>query len=216
MTTARGGLPYIWVSWLAKQLGGDQQCLWATWFKAHYRHEKYEPRASQLARWSRDHDELVGQRRDVLEANGWFVHTERENEFRMKGRSAIVAGRPDLVACRDDVVRIVDGKTGMARQSDLWQVGIYAYAFPKTHKDLCDGKRIETELRYAKSDDVVLADGGLTPARLGQIVTTIQEAAADAPARKVPSASECAFCNIGPADCPERIEKADAGETRDF
>ena len=28
--------PYIWTTWLARLLAGQDQCEWAGWFRAHY------------------------------------------------------------------------------------------------------------------------------------------------------------------------------------
>ena len=41
-------------------------------------------------------------------------------------------------------------------------------------------------------------------ANLGEL---IRRQASDAPARRVPSAQECKFCDIRAVDCPERVEE---------
>ena len=50
---------------------------------------------------------------------------------------------------------------------------------------------------------------------LGQLIRRVASAT---PARKVPSAMECGFCNITKADCPERAagDVMEEGETSDF
>ena len=51
--------------------------------------------------------------------------------------------------------------------------------------------------------------------RLGSLIRRL---ASDTPARKVPSAGECRFCNITAEDCPERVEgeSREEGMTDDF
>ena len=51
--------------------------------------------------------------------------------------------------------------------------------------------------------------------RMGQLIRRL---AAAQPARKIPSQSECAFYDITPTDCPERVmdDGPGHGTTRDF
>ena len=49
--------------------------------------------------------------------------------------------------------------------------------------------------------------GQLTDELKGLIRGTIARVGADAPAVKVPSLSECRFCEITAADCPERVDE---------
>ena len=50
---------------------------------------------------------------------------------------------------------------------------------------------------------------------MGQLITRL---ASEMPARRVPSPGECRFCEITPADCPERAEEnpSEEGTTDDF
>ena len=45
-------------------------------------------------------------------SRGYTVSTEGQNSFNLRGRSAVLAGKPDLVARRGDEVVVVDAKTG--------------------------------------------------------------------------------------------------------
>ena len=47
----------------------------------------------------------------------------------------------------------------------------------------------------------------LTPERMAKIVDLIQVIAGPTPPEKVPSRPECRVCNIGQADCPERVRE---------
>lgn len=202
MAVARSGKPYIWVTHLAKLLGG-QQCLWSAWFKAHFKYEKYEEQALDLVKWNRDHNALMARRRKVLEAEGWTVTTEDQNAFKLEGQAAVVAGKPDLVATKNGQVLVVDGKTGRQRESDIWQVLFYLYSIPKSRPDLKGD--LVGEVEYKNGDVITVTPDALAGERMAALVDLIQIVAADMPPKRTPSRPECRSCNIGPRDCPERI-----------
>lgn len=208
MTSRRPGKPYIWATWLAKLLGG-QQCVWSAWFKAHYKYDKYEEEAADLVKWNQDHTKLMSGRRRELEADGWTVTVEDQNAFRLNGASAVVAGKPDLVAVKGDRAIVVDGKTGRERDSDVWQVLLYLFAIPKSRPDLPNN--IEGEVHY-KSGDITLTRQELDDQRIADLVALIKTVGGDTPPPKVPSRDECKRCNIGIQDCPQRVT-ADRGMT---
>ena len=61
--------------------------------------------------------------------------------------------------------------------------------------------------------------GGLDQGFMGQLITRIHRVAAPDPPPTTPSRTECAFCDITIADCPERVDLAappDGGTTDDF
>lgn len=201
MATRRNGKPYIWVTWLAKLLGGNE-CVYSAWFKAHFKYDKFEEQAVDLARWNRDHNKLMAARRRALERDGWTVTVEDQNAFKLEGAAAVVAGKMDLVAVKGDQVLVVDGKTGRERESDIWQVLIYLFALPKCRADL--PPNLEGEVHY-KHGDVTLTPAELTPDRLKELVGLIKVVGGETPPVKRPSRDECKRCNIGVKDCPERI-----------
>ena len=50
-----------------------------------------------------------------------------------------------------------------------------------------------------------------------ELVSLIHRLSADTPSPRAPSSQECRFCDIGPEDCPERIDQPAAErETADF
>lgn len=202
MATPRKSKPYIWVTWLAKLLGGNQ-CVWAAWFKAHYRYQKFEEQAADLAKWNQDHTRMMLARRRALERDGWVVTVEDQNAFALEGRTAIVAGKADLIAVKGDRVLVVDGKTGRERESDIWQVLLYLFALPKSRPDL-PTTNIEGEVHYAHAD-ITLTPEGLTEPRVAQIVALVKTVGSDTPPPKTPSREECRRCNIGFSDCPQRV-----------
>lgn len=197
----RGSKPYIWATWIAKLLGGDQ-CLYSAWFRAHFQHAKFEEEASQLAEWNRDHTALMRQVRADLEENGWQCRVESENDFKLEGTLATVAGKPDLVATMPGHMLVVDGKTGKRRDSDVWQVLIYLYAIQLQHPDLTVSLAGEV---FYKGASISVRASELNEARREDIVRMVKVVAAATPPAKAPSRSECKRCNIGPLDCPDRV-----------
>lgn len=207
MATRRTGKPYLWVTWLAKLLGG-QQCYWRVWFQAHFKYDKYNEEALDLAKWNREHTRMMQARVRELEEAGWTITTEDQNAFKLEGAAAVVAGKPDIVASQPGHVLVVDAKTGRQRESDIWQVLLYLFAIPKSRPDLTGA--LEGELQYKNGDGLTLTPEELTAQRMNDIVGLIRIVAADEPPVKKPSRDECRRCDIGFADCPQRVgAKAD-------
>lgn len=210
--TKRPGSAYIYATWVAKLLGG-LQCTYSAWFRAHYKHQKYEESAADLVKWNRDHIKLMQARQQQLEADGWTCFVEDDNSFKLEGATAVLAGKPDLVAVKGDQVLLVDGKTGRERESDPWQVLIYLWALPKVRPDLA-AKQIEGEVYYRSGAATV------TPAeleeRLPRILELVKVIGADTPPAKRPSRMECRLCTIGAWDCPERVGEAKTTAVGEF
>lgn len=198
----RDGKPYVWVTWLAKLLGGEQ-CVWKVWFMAHHRHAKLAERDGlQLAEWNRDHSQLMREQKLLLEAEGWQCQTE--HEFKLEGKTAIIAGKEDLVATMPGNILVVDGKTGRRRDADFWQVLIYLYA--RLHQPTKHDERIKLSglvvYKQPPSVDVRIADVDRREAELLQVIQQI--ASPTAPSRN-PSRHECDRCSIRVEDCPQRF-----------
>ena len=206
MATRKSGKPYIWTTWLAKLLGGNQ-CVWSAWFKAQHRYDKYEEQALDLAQWNREHTDLMRRRRLEMEREGWSVTEENQNAFKVEGPEAVVAGKPDLIGRRPGMALVVDGKTGRERASDYWPVLFYLYALPKQFADLRT-LALEGEIQYRRGDQrLTVTPAELTPERMAQIVALIRVISGPTAPAKVPSVHECRTCNIGPKDCPERVRE---------
>jgi CRISPR/Cas system-associated exonuclease Cas4 (RecB family) len=203
MATRRTGKAAIWVTWLAKLLGGHR-CIYSAWFKSHYRYDKFEEQALDLVKWNREHNALMAARVKELEADGWTVMVEDQNAFKLEGEVAVVAGKPDIVATKPGQVLVVDGKTGRERESDLWQVLFYLFAIPKSRPDLKGD--LVGEVQYAKGDvRITVTPADLDETRMEQLVGLIKTVAGSVPPPKAPSRAECKVCNIGHRDCPQRV-----------
>lgn len=198
----RSGRPFVWVTWLTGLLAREQQCVFASWHKAHFRYAKLPDSTFDSAAWTADHAALVQRRAGELVDEGWRVRIENENAFRLKGQSAIVAGKMDIVALRDGVVRIVDAKTGQQKHRDFFQLLIYLFALPKCWPELAD-HAIEGEVCY-RDHTVPIGGHELTATRIAEIAAAVKAVAAAAPPQPVPSAGECGRCDV--ASCTARVD----------
>ena len=195
--------PYIWATWLARLLAGEASCEWASWFRSHYQAWAKPPTDFDQARESR-------------EKLGYTVYTEAQNAFRLRGKFATLAGKPDLIAVKGQDVVIIDAKTGKPSPSHAAQVRIYMYALPKALEQF-RGVEFRGHVIYPDANVQIPASGidGKFVERLGALIRRL---AAETPARRVPSTQECRFCDITKADCPARIDDGppEEGTTADF
>ena len=81
-----------------------------------------------LANWN---CRRTARRPDSRLTNDRDVYVEGQNSFRLRGQSATLAGRPDLMVVHGDGALIVDVKTGRKQPWHSVQVMIYMYALPR-------------------------------------------------------------------------------------
>ena len=208
--------PYIWATWLARLLAGEASCEWAGWFRSHYQDWTKPPSEFDQARWMLEHTALVNQERPSRERLGYTVHTENQNSFRLRGKSATLAGKPDLIAVKGGDAVIIDAKTGKPSPAHPAQVLIYQYAVPKA---LPEYRGVEFRGHVVYPDSQVGIPASAVDSRFVQnLAALIRRLASETPARKVPSAGECRFCDITAEDCPDRINDGpqEEGITEDF
>ena len=196
--------PYIWATWLSRLLTGENSCEWAIWFKAHHQSwskvpHDFDQTESLLTRTS-----LLNDKKSQWEARRQHVYVEGQNSFRLRGQSATLAGRPDLIVVRSNDALIIDIKAGQQQPSHYVQIMIYMYALP----------RALPQYQHAKLAGEVVYPTRTTRVPMGSLHTQfkkdlgalIRRIAADKPATKVPSEQECRFCDITAEDCAERID----------
>ena len=123
--------PYIWATWLPRLLIGENSCEWAVWFKARHQDWTRTPSEFSQAEWMLNHTALLNKRKANWNHGGFDVNIEGQNSFQLQGRSATLAGKPDLITQRDGQAVIVDVKTGQESASHVVQVMIYLYAIPR-------------------------------------------------------------------------------------
>ena len=209
--------PYIWATWLPRLLTGENSCEWAVWFKAHHRDWARQPSDFDQAQWLLDHTALVNERISNWEVGGFEVDVERQNSFVLRGKSATLAGRPDIIAYRDDQAVIVDAKTGHDSPSHIVQVMIYLYAVPKALERYRNAK-LRGQVTYRDHTVRVSADD-VDNQFVKNLGALIRRLSANEPARRVPSPQECRFCEITAGDCPARVDtgiETEEGNTDDF
>jgi CRISPR/Cas system-associated exonuclease Cas4 (RecB family) len=198
--------PFIYVTWITKILAGDQSCEWSAWFKAHYSDYEKQPRDFDIKVWTSRHGEMVRQRAGELQKEGYTVFLEDQNKFTLKGASATLQGKPDIVAVResDQDYLVIDCKSGKQRDSDTFQVLIYMMALPLAHP-ACKGKVVRGQLEYPKPED--RTDIDVLPKKTLELITsTIQRVAQAQPLPIVPTYRECRFCELTSADCTKRVD----------
>lgn len=214
--------PYVWVTWLAGLLAGDKQCWFAAWMKAHHQLAKRPDQTFDRAAWAADHDRLVDLRAVQLMADGYTVHRERENEFKLVGKTALLSGKCDIIAFKGDHILFSDGKTGQEKKADFWQVLIYMRVMPLVRAGFGMGCHVDGEVVYGGLDAnevpvirsiLPVTKDDLTPVRTAQIDEGMRALAGIAVPRATPSGSECEFCDITSEDCPYRVEVAVADTT---
>ena len=208
--------PYIWATWLARLRAGEAHCEWAGWFRAHYRDWTKPPSDFDSARWTADHTELVNQARESREALGYEVFTENQNSFRLRGATATLAGKPDLIAIKGRDAVVIDAKTGRNSPHHPVQVMIYQYAVPRALEEY-RGMEFRGHVIYPDGN-VQIPVSGVDRKFIDRLGGLIQRLADETPARRVPSASECRWCDITSEDCNDKIliEVREEGTTEDF
>lgn len=210
MTTRRDN-SYIWVTWITGLLAADKHCEWSAWFRAHFQDYAKVPSTFDLAAWKAAHGGMVRDRADALRSEGWTVYVEGQNKFSLAGKAATLGGVADIVAIRDGEGLVIDCKSGRQRDSDSFQVLTYMMVLPHTHA-ACKDVPLAGEVQY-RDASVHIVPEQISDEMRWLIRGVIERVGGpDEPAR-VPSLSECRFCDLTAADCPERVEEPAAGGT---
>lgn len=209
--------PYIWATWLPRLLTGESSCEWSVWFKAHYQNWSKPPSDFDQTEWLMRHTALLNEQKAERAGGNRRVYVEGQNAFRLRGKAATLAGRPDLVVLDDRDATIIDVKTGREQSWHRVQVMIYQYALPLALPQY-RYVRVGGEVVYS-THTVKIPQESLTSQFVEDLGALIRQLAADTPPGRVPSSSECRFCDISALDCPERMDDAGSdpeGITDDF
>ena len=169
------------------------------------------------AEWLLNHTALLNEHRQQWVDCGYDVRVEAQNAFRLRGHSATLAGKPDLLVLQNDRVLIVDVKTGQEQPWYRYQLMIYMYALPRAMPEYRDAK-LAGEIIYSDRTNRA-PQGGIDQRFIRNLGGLIRRIAAPEPPVRVPSAQECRFCGITATDCPERVEhdtRPGEGVTEDF
>jgi len=210
--------PYIWVTWLTRLLVGEHCCEWGAWFKTQHEGSSWAkiPQSFDLTRWQVEHTNLVRELRAQLLAEGKVVFIEGQNSFVLRGNSASIGGKPDLIATAGGKGLILDAKTGKHSPAHHVQVMVYMYAVPRVLQQF---KGINFDGRVVYKDKVVDIPGSAIDEKfIENLSGLVKRLSSPHPAVKVPNTVECGFCEITKADCPERAadDIMPTGDTLDF
>ena len=209
--------PHIWTTSLPRLLTGECSCEYAAWFKAHYQRHTRQPSDFDAVQWQIEHTALLTETRDRFLASGYDVFTEIQNAFRLQGKNAVLAGRPDLLIVNGDDVLIIDVKTGQERPSHI--APAHDLHVRPAQGATAVPRRQNPRRGLLPTHTRVVGRGSLDDGFIRRLVALIQRVAAPEPPPTTASASECRFCDITHDDCPDRIDadtEPATGDTNDF
>ena len=196
--------PYVWVTWISRLLAGDAHCAWAAWFRAHH---TYVRRTGDFdtAKWASEHAAMVREQVEALRQASYAVSVEAQNAFSLQGQLGVtLGGRPDIVAWREGEARIVECKTGQQRHADTIQVMIYMLVLPYA-QPFWRGRTLTGRVQY-QSGPVDVPAEALDSGFRTRFRDTMAQVGGDTLPARVPSFTECRYCDIGKTDCPDRID----------
>ena len=198
---------YVWITWLSKVMAGEQNCIWASWFKSHFKEYEKVPSDFDRVKWTMEHTRRVHQLHAERESAGEQAFLEGDNEIRYEWQGGLlVAGKPDLVTISAQGTTVYDVKTGKARMSDQVQVMLYMYLLPLGSQRYSGAKPSGCVVYGDRR--VQLPTGVIDDAFIKNFNHFLGVIGSNRPAVKVPSTYECRFCEIAKSECPERIEQA--------
>jgi len=204
MAKKRDGV-FVWITWLSKVMAGEQACEWASWFKAHFEAYKKVPSDFDSAKWKIEHTRKLRDLRLERLKNGDCVFMESENQIRYAAASGVcVVGKPDLIGVGDTGPIIYDVKTGQPRSSNEIQVLLYMHLLPLT-VPAYRGTKPKGCVVYNDSR-VNIPHEAVDEGFVRNFEYFLEVIGSANPAMKVPSRSECQYCDIAKSECPERVE----------
>ena len=201
--------PYIWPSWLAKLIAGEAQCTFQYWLKANYKYQKLPSTFAE--QYKIDHNSLLQDQAQQFLSGGSQVRKEDQNSFTIRGKTATIGGKPDIIALGVDNT-IGECKSGKHKKgSDVAQLKIYMYLAPmaKLH-----GMTTTPNGLLIYQDEVFEIPASEIEDSFKQLVRDeIAMLTSPEPPAKAPSARECRFCDVPIDICPARLESSCDVET---
>lgn len=196
---------YVHPSWLAKALAGDRQCLYSLHTQANFVIPKKDSDFDAAA-YKIKHQGLVEKSAQDLRTQGYTVHTENANSFKVTlTGGGVISGTPDIVAIRDSEVLVIDVKTGQCRVSNQAQVLLYMFLIPLV--GLHGISQVPAgQLVYQHYPSVEIPVSDLTEEfkqRTKHLVTMMRLAEVPHP---IPSVNECRYCPMGDC-CADRVSQ---------
>jgi CRISPR/Cas system-associated exonuclease Cas4 (RecB family) len=200
--TPKTGLPNVWVTVAAKLLVGDQPCMLEAWIKARYRMDKDPASASRLADFKLRHTALLTEERTRLDSEGWKLTVERF--IQVTGTTAILSGKPDLIAQRaNHRPLIVDTKGGEPRDTDVAQIKIYMVMVPLAWKS--PQMQFDGVLVYANPTMRMVIPASDTEETKQQLFPLLKKLGTMPQPPPTPTVSNCKWCEVPTSMCPDKI-----------
>ena len=144
-----------------------------------------KPSDFNQADWLARHTTLLNEHRDRWIQSGYDVRVESQNAFQLRGHSAILAGKPDLLVLNKNRILITDSKTGQEQPWHKFQVMTYMYALPMALPEYRDYK-FAGEIVYNDRTDRV-PQGGIDQSFVRNLSEIIRRIAAPDPPGSFPA-----------------------------
>ncbi len=205
MAQARATGPRVSPLWLAGLLSGEAHCQWASWFRTH--HEDWDTvETPELPRldWRIQYTVQLNGCIRRYEAQGYTVSSGAPNAYSLALGDAVLSGRPDVIAVKGDDCVVIDFPKSEANRSHAFQVMTHMYALPRAVERL-RGMSPRGEVVYW-TERVDIPAGSLDREFAENLHRQAERLSSGEALARVPSADECWTCDIGAADCPERME----------
>ena len=206
MAQARAPGPRISPLWLAGLLSGEARCHWASGFRTHYEdwHTVETPGLPGFD-WRIQYTVQLNGCIRRYEEQGYTVSNGVPNAYyTLSLGDAVLSGRPDVIAVKDDDCVVIDFPKGEANRSHPFQVMTHMYALPRA-VDRFQDMSPRGELVYWE-EQVDIPAGSLAREFVESLQRQAERLASGEPLARVPSLDECWTCDIGAADCPERMD----------
>jgi hypothetical protein len=197
---------------------GEHSCEWGAWFKSQHEGKSWQkvPLGFDSTTWQVEHTELVRQVRIKLEGEGKSVFIENQNSFVLRGSTAALGGKPDLISTFGGNGTIIDVKTGKPSPAHHVQVMVYMYAVPRVFLHY-KGMPFAGKVIY-RDHEVDIPASAVDGKFIDNLSSLIRRLGSATCPGKVPNPVECGFCDITKHDCPERVagDVKQEAETGDF
>lgn len=213
MAERRDG-PYVWLTWLAQWMSGQNTCEWSVWFRANWQDYERVDDETDWASYRARHTKLLRETHRALNDEGYRVKRENQNRFAYRHEAStevVVGGKPDLVALGEHDNIVLDTKTGRAHDWHEFQVLIPMALLPQSNLVEHHERRFRGRLVYedgvVRNFDQRQADDILE--QLPYFLDIL--GGSEEGAMRIPSWQECRYCPISKTHCPDRVE-SDPGD----
>ena len=210
--TVKRDQPYLHPTWLAKLMAGDASCEWAVWFRVHYRDWSRPPSDFDEARYNVEHTRLAREVRLERDPSREQLFVDRQATFWYTHPTGIrISGRPDLISLGASENCVYDVRPFTPRPFHKLQALIYMYCLPRSDERAFYKKSFAGRLRY-QEESLRLDPSEIEGSFEEQFNFWLDLLASENPLERFPSEQECRFCNIGKADCEDRLAESSSDD----